>query len=174
MKIIGGLVAASVLCAGLTSCGTAVAGKAAPELAPAPSTRAPTTPASTVAKAPRTGEEADVEKAFRDYHDALLQRDFTRACAHNAAETDQHLVDSLKAKGMTAASCEEGLDLLYQSPQTAAAADAISSGAEVDDVTIDGDKATIAWTYPAGAGRGKATSELRRDEEGWLLVDVTD
>ena len=173
MKIMGTVVAASVLCAGLTSCGTAVAGKAAPELAPAPSTRAPATPASTAAKAPRAGDEAAVEEVFRDYHDALLQRDFTRACAHNATETDQHLIESLKAKGMTAESCEEGLDLLYQSPETAAAADTISSGAEVDDVTVDGESATITWTYPAGGGRRQAMCGLKREEDGWLLVDVT-
>jgi hypothetical protein len=174
MKIMGTVAAAGVLCAGLTSCGTAVAGKAAPELAPAPSTRAPATPASPAANAPHTGDEAAVEEVFRDYHDALLQRDFTRACSHDTAETDAHLVESLKARGMTAESCEEALDLLYQSPETAAAADAISSGVDIDDITIDGDSATIAWTYPAGGGRWQATSEAHRDEEGWLLVDVTD
>lgn len=176
MKIVSSVVAAAVLCTVPTSCGTAVAGRPVPALAPA-TTQAPVPAISTFARAPqqpRTGDEAEVEAVFRDYYGALLLRDFARACELNTPETQEHLVANLEAQGTPTASCEEALAVIYGSPAMAAAADRITNDAEIENIAVDGDQATIAWSYPVDGRRQQATNELQRVEGAWLLVDITD
>lgn len=119
---------------------------------------------------PATGERGAVETVFRGYHQALHARDFTTACSLNTPEKSAELIEKLAAKGSTVSSCEEALRMVFTLPQAANAADSIATTLQIDDVTVDGDNATITWSA-RGQGREKpTTSALRRIDGQWRLL----
>lgn len=119
---------------------------------------------------PATGERGAVETVFRGYHEALHARDFTTACSLNAPEKSAELIEKLAAKGATVSSCEEALRMVFTLPQAADSADRIATTLQVDDVTVDGDNATITWSA-RGQSRGQpTTSALRRIDDQWRLL----
>lgn len=171
--------ASAVLALALGAC----AGPAAPSApaAPAPAAPAPPAPApatawaSAAAAAPASVEadKAAVQDVFRRYYQALLARDWTTACAVNAPETKEALLRNLKEQGgVTVASCEEAFSRIYANPATAEIADEISRTAQVSDVTVTGDRATITWNAQIQGQRPTVTNGLRRVDGAWLLLDT--
>jgi len=163
MKTIRTAVTAALVAA-LAGCGTPVAGTPAPQPAPPP-------PATTAAPDPASDRQA-VEAVFHDYYEALLARDFATACAFNAPETTQQLLANLEARGITAATCEEALTAVYAIPGAAETVDKIVAGATVQGVTVSGDTATITWSAEVNGTRNSTTSQLRRIDGEWRLVDT--
>ena len=133
---------------------------------------APTTATAPPAGPARTGDEAAVEDVFHEYYRALLARDFAAACALNAPETTEQLLANVRSQGVTASSCEEALGKIYSLPGAAATADSIAHSASVDDVTVNGDQATITWSADINGARPTVTSGLRRVDGRWLLVEL--
>jgi ketosteroid isomerase-like protein len=157
------VVAAAALFAALAGCGTQVSGSATP--APPP----PTT-ASSVAPVDPAVARQDVEAAFRDYYAALRARNFTAACALHADETTVRLLDELRRRGVTATTCEEALTAVYAIPGNAEAVDAIAQSATVEEITVTGEDATIAWSATIDGKRETTTSSLRRIDNTWRLI----
>jgi ketosteroid isomerase-like protein len=150
-------VAAAALVAALAGCGTPVAGTPAPQPSPPPDPVA---------------DQRAVEDVFHQYYEALRVRDFARACSFNAPETTDQLLANLRSRGVEAATCEEALTAVYAVPGAAQVVDQIVSTATVDGVTVTGDTATVTWSSEFGGTRNTVSSELRREGDRWLLVDV--
>jgi hypothetical protein len=160
----GALVTATLVAA-LTGCGTPVSGTPAPQPAPVP-------PPTTAAPADPAADAQAVEAVFHDYYEALLSRDFASACAFNAPETTQQLLANLQSRGITADTCEEALTAVYAIPGAAETVDRIVTGAEVDGVEVTADNATITWSAEVNGARSTVTSQLRRVDGEWRLVDT--
>jgi hypothetical protein len=158
--VAGALAAALVA---LTACGTPVAGTPAPQPGPPPP--------SVVAPDPAVDQQA-VETVFHDYYEALLARDFAAACEFNAPETTQQLLANLQSRGITADTCEEALTAVYAIPGAAETVDGIVQGAEVQGVVVTGDNASITWSAEVNGARNTVTSQLRRVDGQWRLVDT--
>jgi len=158
--VAGALAAALV---GLTACGTPVAGTPAPQPGPPPSSVAVPDPAA---------DQQAVETVFHDYYEALLARDFAAACEFNAPETTQQLLANLRSRGITADTCEEALTAVYAIPGAAETVDGIVQGAQVQGVVVTGDNASITWSAEVNGARNTVTSQLRRVDGQWRLVDT--
>ncbi|TQM03886.1 hypothetical protein [Pseudonocardia kunmingensis] len=158
--VAGALAAALVA---LTACGNPVAGTPAPQPGPPPP--------SVVAPDPAADQQA-VEAVFRDYYEALLARDFATACEFNAPETTQQLLANLQSRGITADTCEEALTAVYAIPGAAETVDGIVQGAQVQGVVVTGDTASITWSAEVNGARNTVTSQLRRVDGQWRLVDT--
>jgi hypothetical protein len=163
----GAAVAALVLV--LSGCSSDAEGDGATAEAPPPASAAPTTAAP---GGDPSGREAAVETVFRSYYEALLARDFATACALNAPETNQALLQNLAAQGGQAATCEEALSQIYAAPEAAALADGVASTAEIQDVTVEGETATVTWSAQVGEQRRTVTNELRLIDGQWRLLDT--
>jgi hypothetical protein len=159
--------AAGLLAAVLSSC----SGAATPD--PGPTAPASAAPGPTPAGSARTGEEGQVEGVFRSYYEALLARDFGTACTLSAPETKAALLKNLKSQGgITATSCEDAFGRIYGVPAAAEAADKIAETAEVTDVTVTGDQATLTWTAEIKDQRPTVNTGMRRISGDWLLLDT--
>jgi hypothetical protein len=154
--------AAVAALAALSGCGTPIAGTPAPQPGPPPTAAAPD---------PAADQKA-VEAVFQDYYKALLARDFATACGFNAPETTQQLLANLQSRGITAATCEEALTAVYALPGAAETVDGIVKGAAIQGVSITDDVASITWTAEVGGTRNTVTSQLRRIDGAWRLVDT--
>ncbi|TWF81553.1 hypothetical protein FHX44_117498 [Pseudonocardia hierapolitana] len=163
MKTIRTAVAAAALVAALAGCGTPVAGTPAAQPAPPP-TQAPTTPPPD----PEADREA-IETVFHDYYRALRARDFTTACSYNAPETTSRLLADLHARGVEAGTCEEGMTAVYAIPSNARVVEQVGQNATIEDVTVNGDQATVNWTSKVNGRSGPGTTNLRRVDGRWLL-----
>jgi hypothetical protein len=172
--VAGALAAALVA---LTACGTPVAGTPAPQPGPPPpSVTAPDPPGSVAggvgALAYPAEDQKAVETVFHEYYEALLARDFASACGFNAPETTQQLLANLQARGITADTCEEALTAVYAIPGAAETVDGIVKGAAVQGVSVTGDNASITWSAQVNGARNTVTSQLRRVDGQWRLVDT--
>lgn len=167
--VVAALLAA--LLAALTACAPADEGDAPPGEPAPPATSAPAEPPA----APQGGEteRAAVEAAFRGYYEALLARDFPRACALTAPETREKLLENLAAQGGQAATCEEALTQIYASPANAELADNVAKTLQIQEVTVDGDTATITWSAEVQGQRPVVTNQLRLIDGQWRLLDTT-
>ncbi len=115
---------------------------------------------------------AEVEQVFRGYYSALLARDFAAACAHNAPQTTATLLRNLATQGVDAATCEEGLATIYTIPGAAAVADGIATTAEIQDISVTGDDASITWSAEVDGQRPTVTNGMQRVDGRWLLLDT--
>lgn len=160
-KTIRAAVAAAALVAALGGCGTQVAGTPAPQpLPPAPATTPPPDPAA---------DREAIESVFHDYYRALRAQDFTTACGYNAPETTSRLLADLHARGVDAATCEEGMTAVYAIPENARVVEQAAENATIENVTVNGDQATLEWTSKVNGRAGSGTTHLRRVDEAWLL-----
>ncbi|WP_219419684.1 hypothetical protein [Pseudonocardia nigra] len=177
---------ATVLTSALTSCGGQVAGTpsaAEPAAAPPPATSVPATPPSGTADgstgsggtaAVGADDEAAVEIVFRSYYRALLDRDWQTACALSAPETQDALIENLRTQGgVTVGSCEEAFSTIYAVPGAAEIADEIAETAQIQDIAVTGDDATITWSAQSQGARPTVINGLRRIDGEWRLLDVT-
>ena len=163
MKTIRTAVAAAALVAALAGCGNPVAGTPAAQPAP------PTTPAQTT---PPPGPAADrqaIESVFHDYYRALHDRDFATACSYNAPETTSRLLADLHTRGVDASTCEEGMTAVYAIPENAKIVEQVGQNATIDDVTVNGNEATLNWTSKVNGRSGQGATHLRRVDGRWLL-----
>jgi len=118
--------------------------------------------------------EAAVETVFRSYHQALLARDFATACALNAPETNKKLIERVVAQGAQVRTCEEALAAVYTLPQAGRVADGVGRTVQVQDISVDGDDATISWTFEQAQGpRLPVDTGLRRIDGQWRLLDTS-
>jgi ketosteroid isomerase-like protein len=117
-------------------------------------------------------EEAAVREVFHRYYALLLDRDFAGACALNAPETTAMLLDGARAGGLPAGTCEEALRAVYAAPATAASADATARTAEVLEVAVTGDAATVTWVGELSGERRTIVSGMRRIDGGWKVADA--
>src|SRR5688500_1748712 len=106
-------VAAATLVAARAGCGSPVTGTPAAQPAPPP-TPAPTTPPPDPA-----ADRQAIESVFQDYYRALRAENFTTACGYNAPETTSRLLADLRARGVEASTCEEGMTAIYAIPENA-------------------------------------------------------
>ena len=177
----------------LAGCGTDAAPAPSPPaptaVAPtaAPATTAPATtatgPSATVAvtpvatPAPGNGSAADraaAETVFRTYLRAVAEGDFTTACALNAPETNQRLIDELTRRGTAVSTCEQAIAALYAGSGVAQGAATIADTLSVERVDVDGDAATVAWSVEVSGRRPVVTNALRRVDGQWRLLPTPD
>jgi hypothetical protein len=163
VKTIRTAVAAAALVAALAGCGGPVAGTPAAQPAPPP-TPAPTTPPPDPA-----ADRQEIESVFHDYYRALRARDFTAACGYNAPETTSRLLADLHTRGVDASTCEEGMTAVYAIPENARVVEQAGQNATIEDVTVNGDLATLKWTSKVNGRTGPGTTHLRRVDGKWLL-----
>jgi predicted small lipoprotein YifL len=156
VKTIRTAVAAAALVAALAGCGGPVAGTPAAQPAPPP----PPAPAA---------DRQEIESVFHDYYRALRAQDFTAACGYNAPETTSRLLADLHARGVDASTCEEGMTAVYAIPENARVVEQAGQNATIEDVTVNGDLATLEWTSKVNGRTGPGTTHLRRVDGKWLL-----
>ena len=163
------VLAGVLLVTAVSSCaGPAATGSSGDPAAPSAAVAAPAPDAA------GSDARAAVADVFQRYYRALLDRDFTTACALNAPETRAAMLDNLRAQGgIEAATCEDGFEKAYAVPGAAAVADRISSTARVGEVTVTGDRATISWTSDLQGASRAVTSQLRSVDGEWRLLDTS-
>jgi hypothetical protein len=187
--------AAGVFLLGAALLGCAPAGTPAPPSAPptaatsSPAAAAPTTlpatagPSATVTVAPVTtpapgnGSAADraaAETVFRTYLRAVADGDFATACALNAPETNQRLIDELSRRGTPVSTCEQAIAALYAGSGVAQGAATIADTLSVERVDVDGDAATVSWSVEVSGRRPVVTNALRRVDGQWRLLPTPD
>lgn len=138
----------------------------------APGSRPPVT-----APATGTGSVADraaAETVLRTYLRAVADGDFATACALNAPETNQRLLDELARRGTPAPSCEAAIATLYAGSGVAQGAATIADTLQVERVDVDGDAATVAWSVEVSGRRPVVTNALRRVDGQWRLLPTPD
>ena len=91
-------------------------------------------------------DAAAVERVFTDYYQALLARDFAKACSYNAPETNKALLDNVRARNIPVNTCDEALQKIYATPAADKAADKIVSSSQIEDIKVTGEDATITWS----------------------------
>jgi hypothetical protein len=149
----------------------------------APSTVAPATPVSRAPVAPVTApapgngstqDRAAAETVFRTYLHAVADGAFATACALNAPETNQRLIDELARRGTPAPTCEAAIATLYAGSGVAQGAATIADTLSVERVDVDGDAATVAWSVEVAGRRPVITNALRRVDGQWRLLPTPD
>jgi len=124
------------------------------------------------------GGEEGVKQMFDDYRQALVDRDWDKACSHLAPETTDKLKSNIKQLGVTDApkDCAELMDTLYtqidKDPTAKKTIDDITSTAKVSDVKIDGDTATVSWSAKVNGADTPVTQTARKIDGEWKLIDV--
>ena len=148
-----------------------------------PSAATPSTPVSrtpvtaVVTPAPGSGSAEDraaAETVFRTYLRAVADGDFATACALNAPETNQRLLDELAKRGTPAPSCETAIATLYAGSGVAQGAATIADTLRVERVDVDGDAATVAWSVEVAGRRPVVSNALRRVDGQWRLLPTPD
>jgi hypothetical protein len=168
MKTIRRAIAAVAAAAALSACAPAGPGTGETAAPPTPNAAPSATPAPV-----DPGERAAVETVFRSYYQALLVRDYATACALNAPETNARLLEDVAAEGTPVATCEEALAAVYAIPGAAPVADAVGATAQVQDVAVAGDQATVSWSFEVQGRRQPVTTTLRRIDGQWRLLATT-
>ena len=121
-----------------------------------------------------TEDRAAVETVFRTYLRAVADGDFATACALNAPETNQRLLDELARRGTPAPTCETAIATLYAGSGVAQGAATIADTLSVERVDVDGDAATVAWSVEVSGRRPVVTNALRRIDGQWRLLPTPD
>lgn len=160
------LVTALASCSGPTPAGTDAAGTTTP---PAGGSTAAPGPAGGAVG----GDESAVETAFAGYNQALSARDFPTACALNAPESVEALLAAIEeGLGQRPADCVEAFEIVYAGPGTAEVADATTKTAQIQDVAVTGETATVTWSAQVQGQTQTVTSDLRLIDGNWRLVDT--
>ncbi len=164
------LAAAAALLCTVTACG----GAEVPDAPAGPEAPAAASPAS---PAPPSEAAADNETAvgnvFTDYNRALADQDFATACALSAPETVEALVAGVSQQlGQQATGCEDAFDLIFAVPGAGDLTRQAAESTQVQDVTVDGDTAAVTWSAELQGRALTQTSDLRRVDGRWLLVDT--
>ncbi len=171
MKTIRIALASLTTAAALMSCsGTPVAPGPAPAATGTATSAAPGSDTPSVAT---TADEAAVESTFLDYYQALVARDFVKACSHKAPESKTKLIDSVRSGGQTVGTCEEAFTAIYAIPGSGERADRIGKTTKVEAVTVKDDAASVKWSIEAGGKQQIVNTGLRRLDGQWLLLDAT-
>ena len=148
---------------------------ASPPTPSTPVSRAPLAPVTQPAPGNGTAEDrAAVETVFRTYLRAVADGDFATACALNAPETNQRLLDELARRGTPAPTCETAIATLYAGSGVAQGAATIADTLSVERVDVDGDAATVAWSVEVSGRRPVVTNALRRVDGQWRLLPTPD
>lgn len=113
-----------------------------------------------------------MEQVFREYNQALLARDFPKACAYNAPETIEKLLENVRSQNLAAADCPEAFQKIYATPGAAALLDEVTRTARVRGVNVDGDNATITWSTESSGTTQTVSHRMRKIDGEWKLVDV--
>ncbi len=158
--------------AALLTAALALGGCAAQSVSGSPAAEPSSTAPGTASTTASASDAAQVEQTFRDYYQALLARDFTKACAFNAPETNAKLLENLRSSNFSAADCPDALTKIYAAPGAASVVDTVVRTSQVRDVKVTGDTATITWSAEANAARTTITSNMRKIDGQWKLVDV--
>ncbi|HVF13350.1 MAG TPA: nuclear transport factor 2 family protein [Acidimicrobiales bacterium] len=120
----------------------------------------------------RGGDEATVETVFRDYYENLADRDFEAACAKNAPETTDRMLENVRAANIEVSTCEEAFAAIYATGNAAELVDEVVRTTEVEDVTVAGETAAITWSAETSGERVTLPSTMRRIDGEWRLVDT--
>jgi hypothetical protein len=189
VQVVAALVAALVAATALGGCGSpATPAPPAPTPVATPSStatsaatavpsasRAPVTPVTAPAAGNGSVEDrAAAETVFRTYLRVVADGDFATACALNAPETNQRLLDELARNGTSAPTCEAAIAALYAGSGVAQGAAAIADTLAVERVDVDGDAATVAWSVEVAGRRPVVTNALRRIDGRWRLLPTPD
>ncbi|HVF13039.1 MAG TPA: hypothetical protein VM942_00500 [Acidimicrobiales bacterium] len=86
----------------------------------------------------RGGDEAPVEKVFRDYYENLADRDFEAACGKNAPETTDQMLENVRTANIEVSTCEEAFAAIYATGNAAELVEEVVRTTEVEDVTVAG------------------------------------
>jgi Domain of unknown function (DUF4440) len=127
--------------------------------------------------APGNGSAVDraaAETVFRTYLRAVADGDFATACALNAPETNQRLIDELTKRGTPVSTCEQAIAALYAGSGVAQGAASIADTLSVERVDVDGDAATVSWSVEVSGRRPVVTNALRRVDGQWRLLPTPD
>lgn len=116
------------------------------------------------------GARGDIEQAFRSYQQALLSRDFAAACAVNSPEATAKLLETVATQGIVVGTCEDAFAQIFAEQGPAATFDGIATTVQIQDVTVDGDEASIRWSASINGEPDTGTNVLRRIDGRWLLV----
>ncbi|GAA3229994.1 hypothetical protein GCM10017691_22560 [Pseudonocardia petroleophila] len=138
----------------------------------APTGAEPTTaPAATASAGAPPEDRAAIEQVFADYNAALLARDFAASCALTAPEAVQQLIDAVAAQGARAGTCEEAFAAVYAVPEAAAPLDSAARTAEIQDVAVDGDTASVTFSGEANGRRVEGlVNRMQRIDGRWRLL----
>jgi hypothetical protein len=115
---------------------------------------------------------------FDDYRQALVDRDWDKACSHLAPETTDKLKSNIAQLGVTDApdDCPKLMDTLYtqidKDPTAKKTIDDIAKTAKVTDVKITGDKASVSWSAKVNGVDTPVTQSARIIDGEWKLIDV--
>lgn len=114
--------------------------------------------------------ETAVDEAIHGYQQALLARDFPKACSYNTAETTAKLLAAVRTQAIDATTCEQAFEAIYAEPGPAASADGIGQTFTVRSVAVTGDYATVNWTAQLDGQERPATSTMRLVDGEWKLL----
>ena len=116
--------------------------------------------------------EAEVRAAFENYTQGMEARDWERVCEQMAPES----IDELRQETDSDPSqpCPEVWAALYESLGEELADDLtvdMNRTAEIDDIEVDGETATIDWHHTRRGKRVFVSQQARRIEGEWKLID---
>jgi hypothetical protein len=114
--------------------------------------------------------QTEITEVFKGYHTAVLARDYPAVCAYNAPEATERLLASVAREGVRADTCEEALTAVFEQSGGAETADGVARSAEIDEITVDGDRATVRWTATIEGEPMPTSWGLRRIDGAWKLV----
>lgn len=147
---------------------------------------ATSTPAAKATEAPAqdqgggdAGGEEEVREMFDDYTQALADRDWDEACDNLAPETTDKLKSNVAQLGVTQdapSDCEGLMNLLYDTidkdPTAKKTIDDITKSANVKEVKITGDSASVSWSATVNGTETPVTQSARIIDGEWKLIDV--
>ena len=136
-------------------------------------------PAAREAATPGTRDDAQAElrEVFDGYNDALEARDWDAACERMAPESISELRESVRVfrDATPPEECAKLWGELYAGAGeqlTKELIDDMVKTAELDSVTVTGDRATLNWHYYTDEGQRRAISQpARRIDGNWKLLD---
>lgn len=115
-------------------------------------------------------DEAAVRDAFTEYNQALAASDTATVCALSAPETVDTLVAAVSQQlGQEVGGCEDAFGLVFSTPGAAELARQTAGSSEIQDVTVDGDTATVNWTTDVQGQQAAQSNNMRRIDGRWLL-----
>ena len=117
--------------------------------------------------------KAEITETSQGYHTAVLARDYPAVCAYNAPEATERLLASVAREGVRADTCEEALAAVFEQSGGAETADGVARTAEIDEISVDGDRATVRWTATIEGTPTPTSWGMRRIDGAWKLVPAS-
>ncbi|WP_232664154.1 hypothetical protein [Pseudonocardia sp. TRM90224] len=169
-------VLACALAAGIALALAGCGGEAPPQApapAPAPSAAATTAAAPTGPSATGAAGDQDVVRTtVTEYNASLLARDFPKACTLNAPETNEGLINTLKARGVQVTSCVEAFQAIFAVPGTPETIDEIARTTKISAVRVEGDQAFVTFTASTQGQTKTNVAGLRKVDGQWRMLPV--